>query len=181
MVRYRVVPWHSLAIALISIAAGWFAAYVAAPKCINLKEVNGKVVTGTIQSVKYTQKSMSMHVESAELGTILLSTKGHNRRLRIGTNIAFRANLQETANLGNPFEFDYKQYLYNRGIIYTQHTDVAHIVPLSRNDGILYKVGHYRETIENLIKSTDLSHDAKGFIIALILGNNDYITPQSHD
>ena len=181
MVRYRVVPWHSLAIALISIAAGWFAAYVAAPKCINLEDVNGKVVTGTIRSVKYTQKSMSMHVESSELGSILLSTKGHNRRLRIGTDIAFRANLQETANLGNPFEFDYKQYLYNRGIIYTQHTDVAHIVPLSRNDGILYKVGHYRETIENLIKSTDLSHDAKGFMIALILGNNDYITPQSHD
>ncbi len=37
MVRYRVVPWHSLAIALISIAAGWFAAYVAAPKRINLE------------------------------------------------------------------------------------------------------------------------------------------------
>ena len=181
MMRYRIVPWHSLAIALISVAAGWFAAYVAAPKTINLNDVNGKVVRGTIQSVKYTPKSMSMYVESDALGTILLSTKGHNRQLRIGTDIAFRANLQETSNLGNPFEFDYKQYLYNRGIIYTQHTDATHIVPLSKSNGVIYKVGHYRETIENIIKSTSMSRDAKGFMIALILGNNDYITPQSRD
>ena len=124
---------------------------------------------------------MSMYVQTSTAGKILLSTKGHNSKLKVGTDIAFRADLHEMQNLGNPFEFDYKQYLYNHGIIYTQHTDASQILSIGKNSGFRHRIARYRQIIENYILKSRLSHDVKSFVIAIILGNNDYISPESQD
>ncbi|MGN1265617.1 MAG: ComEC/Rec2 family competence protein [Muribaculaceae bacterium] len=181
LLRFRIMPWHSLPIAIISLALGCFAAYTSSPKKLSINDINGKVISGTIESVRITEKSMSMYVQTSTAGKILLSTKGHNSKLKVGTDIAFRADLHEMQNLGNPFEFDYKQYLYNHGIIYTQHTDASQILSIGKNSGFRHRIARYRQIIENYILKSRLSHDAKSFVIAIILGNNDYISPESQD
>ena len=181
LLRFRIMPWHSLPIALISLALGCFAAYTSSPKELSINDINGRVISGTIESVRLTEKSMSMFVKTSAAGRILLSTKGHNSKLKVGSDIAFRADLHEMQNLGNPFEFDYKQYLYNRGIVYTQHTDASQIVSIGKNASFLHRLARYRQIIENCILKSRLSHDAKSFVIAIILGNNDYISPESQD
>ena len=99
-------------------------------------------------------------------------------QLKVGSSILFKANLSSIDSPKNPFEFDYKTYLYNRQIYHTVFVDSLSYkvldIPLQLNrvwySGLLLK-----SYILQKLKNSHLSANAYGICAALLTGYDDEI------
>ncbi len=57
------------------------------------------------------------------------------RELNYGDSILFITQAREVRNLGNPFEFDYQNYLRHKGIYYTGFVDTGHVKLIGTGGG----------------------------------------------
>jgi competence protein ComEC len=186
LARLRTRSLFYIPIVLIALSVGWLASTFSAPPTLNLSSVNGSVVTARIDKIKYSDFSMSMRVSlkcSYRNGSfsrlkgndILLSTRGCDYSLHPGDVIAFRGALQPVRNMGNPYEMDYAAYLRNNGIIYSQHVKTTDIMKYGSDPTWLTRNVVARTSLQNKVLSSSLSPASQSFIIALLLGNDDFI------
>ncbi len=97
--------------------------------------------------------------------------------LRPGDEIIFYSKIEPFKNLGNPDDFDYKTYMFNKGFAgstYIQSTAWMKTKRTSKN--IFTHAQIFREKILNIYKSFDLSPDSYSFISALTLGHKDELS-----
>ncbi|MDD2961788.1 MAG: ComEC/Rec2 family competence protein [Muribaculaceae bacterium] len=117
-------------------------------------------------------------IETPDVKTSI-TMQGNNYALKEGDIIAFKSGLETIENYGNPEEFDYKSYQKRKGILYR--------VFIPNNQ---YKVVGYDETISTLsykirrnltkyILNSNLSAESQQFIIAIILGDKQYIDKET--
>lgn len=184
--------YHILPLLLFMVAVGWFAAYIASPPELDVKMLNGKKVMARVEAVEFHEKSMEMQVkllnldkadEQLELknARILLSTKGCDYEMEAGDMILFTLDLSPVRNLGNPDEMDYASFLYNRGVRYRQHTKVESVIKVGESPTLMTHAACLRQNLEHKVLNSSLSPETQSLLIAVMLGNDDFISPETRE
>lgn len=181
---------HIVALSLAVIAVGWCAAWVAEPVTIDINRVNGSKACARVETIKYNEQSMLMQVKllNAKVGEtvvpgihVLLSTRGCDYDLLSGDLIVFNLNLSQVNNMGNPDEMDYARYLHDKGILYRQHCDVRELARVGTSGTVMTRIFNLRQELEHRVLNSTLSPQSQGLIIAMLLGNDDFIEPAVRD
>lgn len=185
MRQYRIVP-----LSLAMVAVGWGAAWVAEPVSLNVGQLNEKEAGARIETIKRNEKSMLMQVKLLDVGGsdrltrdchMLLSTRGCDYDLVAGDIIAFKLNLSKVHNMGNPDEMDYARYLHDKGIVYRQHIDLRELTKVGNSPTIMTRAFNLRESLQHKVLNSTLSPESQALIIAMLLGNDDFIEPNVRD
>ena len=175
---------------LVMIAVGWIASWVDRPVSFDYKHLIGSVACARVETIKFNEKSMLMQVKllnangSDELvqgARVLLSTRGCEYNLEAGDLVAFKLNLSRVRNMGNPDEMDYAQYLHDRGLIYRQHIKVSDIAKVGYSPTLTTKFFELRQDLEHQVLNSSLSPDSQALIIAMLLGNDEFVEPSVRD
>ena len=189
--RYRISPFHILPFSVAFIALGFIAAEVSAPTELNTRQINGNYVIARITDISFSDFSMSMkvdvcgyysatrHLVETPKAKALVSTKGCNYQLQPGDIITFQGNLSEIKNNGNPDEFDYAKFMRWQGYVYCQHLDQHQVLKCGHKDDILSLLANTRNAIQSQILAENLPTVTHGMLIAVLLGNNDFIDAQT--
>lgn len=185
MRRYRLMPlWLAM------IAVGWLASWLVEPVRLDLNSVRGKTACARIETIKYNEQSMLMQVKLlnadgsdawVRASHIQLSTRGCDYSLVAGNLIAFVLKLEEVQNMGNPDEMDYAQHLHDKGIIYRQHIDVGSVAKVGDSPTLLTRAFSLRQDLQHRVLNSQLGPESQGLIIAMLLGNDDFIEPWVRD
>ncbi|MBR5117973.1 MAG: ComEC/Rec2 family competence protein [Muribaculaceae bacterium] len=193
--------FHIIPLSFFMITVGWFAAYIAVPPELNLKDVNGNAVLARVEAIDFHEKSMEMQVKLLNLGDsnlsqnanlakdksqlngshIILSTKGCDYELEPGDLIAFTLNLSPVKNLGNPDEMDYASYLQHKGIRYRQHTKLESVVKVGSSPTLITRAVKLRNKLEHKILNSSLAPETQSMLIAVLLGNDDFISRETRE
>ena len=182
--------FHIIPLSMFMMAVGWLAAWLAAPPELDTKCVNGKAVLARVEHIDYHEKSMAMQVKLLKLGSdssqlrgsrIILSTSGCDYELVPGDIIAFPLNIQPIKNLGNPDEMDYASHLYHKGIRYRQHAKLAAVVKTGSSPTLMTRAENLRQALEHKILNSALAPETQTLLIAVLLGNDDYISPETRE
>lgn len=185
MRRYRLMPlWLAM------IAVGWLASWLTEPVRFDLNSVRGKTACARIETIKYNEQSMLMQVKLLNAdgsdawvrgSHIQLSTRGCDYGLEAGNLIAFVLKLEEVQNMGNPDEMDYAQHLHDKGIIYRQHIDVGSVAKVGDSPTLLTRAFSLRQDLQHRVLNSQLGPESQGLIIAMLLGNDNFIEPWVRD
>ena len=172
-------PYYIIPIALASIALGWSSQHLCQPAELNLKQINGKEAYGRVLTVAYKEQSMEMEVlllsEGAQNSRIRITTKGCNYKIIAGDLVDFEANLSIIQNTNTPEEIDFSTILRRRGILYEQHIDAKKINKYGHEETLSSKMASIRNRLQISILNSNLSNDAKHFVVSLILGDKKFI------
>lgn len=96
---------------------------------------------------------------------------------RIGERVAFTGKVRNPANAGNPAEFDYKRYLYNKGVTGTAYLPVggwreAGTAPLT----LRMRALALREKVVRLYARTGFDEQVRGVLSALTIGDKSELS-----
>jgi len=98
--------------------------------------------------------------------------------LKPGQIVLIKTNLLEVSPPKNPFEFDYKNYLYNKQIYHTAFMDSGAfaILPISSQLNPIWELGlKCKEFLLTRLKNSALNKNAYGICAALLTGYDDEI------
>lgn len=175
--------WRShfiLPIALTGLALGWICADIHCPPRLTDEQRSGRVLTGRVVDLDYTDFSMRLTVDvlDRELPRckVLVSTRGCDYTMQAGDLVAWRAALDEIGNLGNPGEMDYASHvLHNLGIRYQQHLPLKQVKKIGHSPTLMTRMANLRRELRLMVFNSRLSADAERFVSALLLGDNSFI------
>lgn len=98
--------------------------------------------------------------------------------LKAGQTVLIKASLQDLSPPKNPFEFDYKNYLFNKQIYHTAFIDSSSyaILPVEDQMNAVWKLGlTCKEFLLTRLKNSGLDKNAYGICAALLTGYDDEI------
>jgi competence protein ComEC len=100
------------------------------------------------------------------------------QELYLGEQLTMRSSWGEIKNTGNPFEFDYKKYMNQRGFYYRTFVDSCNWYITGRSGFVLtiwtLKI---RNKILDYFKKLNLSQSAFAVVSALTFGDSSYLDP----
>lgn len=184
--------FHILPLSLFMVAVGWFASYIAAPVELDVDALRGKNVIARVEAVDFHEKSMEMQVKLLKLTSdndksklkqshIILSTKGCDYEMCPGDLISFTLNLAPVRNLGNPDEMDYASYLYYKGFLYRQHTKLETVSRVGSSPTLMTRAVSFRNDLEHKVLNSSLKPETQSLLIAVMLGNDNFIMPDTRE
>lgn len=182
--------YHIFPLLLIMIAVGWFSAFIAMPPELDFKQLNGRAVLARVEAIYMHEKSMEMQVKllkhvddklQLKGSRIILSTNGCDYEMLPGDLIVFRLNIRSIRNLGNPDEMDYATSMLHKGIRYRQHTKLESVVRVDSSPTMMTCVVTVRQSLEHKILNSSLAPETQSMLIAVLLGNDDFISPETRE
>lgn len=178
--RLRWRSYFILPLAIVALALGWLAAVIDCPPHLSEGQREGKVLTGRVMDVKFTDFSMRLTVDmlASDLPNcrVLVSTRGCDYTMQPGDLIAWPAALDEVGSMGNPGEMDYAGYLLrDQGIRYQQHLPLGQIKKIGHSPTLTTRLANIRHRLELMVFNSRLTTGAQRFVVALLLGNSDVI------
>lgn len=180
----RVRQWWIAPIALLSMSAGALSLQLSRPTSIELSKVNGKTVSGLIESIESYDFSMRIQVRLSQVDSqaakpqrVLLTTQGCDYTIHEGDLVSFRCDLTPITNLGNPDEFDRQSFLWQKGILYGQHVAVNQLRRIGHRPTLLSRSASLRQQLIDQVLNTSLSPPCQDLMIALLLGDDRQIDP----
>ena len=186
--QLQVRPWWIAPVALLAMSAGALALQLSRPVPIELRNVNGKIMTGLIESIDSYDFSMRMQVRLTQVDSqaahpqrVLLTTQGCDYSIHEGDLVCFRGDLSPITNLGNPDEFDRQGYLWQQGILYGQHLPVDQLRRVGHRPTLMSRSASLRQHLVEQVLNTSLSQPCKDLMIALLLGDDRHIDPSVRD
>jgi len=186
--RYRILP-----LSLVMMAVGCLCTMAVAPEQLDVRSLDGQVACARIEKIEFNEKSMSMELklikticnDGDELkihdSHIIFSTRGCNYEFKAGDLIAFTLELEPIKNLGNPDEMDYAKYLYRKGFLYSQHVDVNEVEKIGESPTFLTRAFNARQHLQHKVINSGMSQRSQAVIIAMLLGNDDFIGSDVRD
>lgn len=190
--KMRQVRMLPLAVALL--AVGWGAAYVSQPVTLDLLSLKGKVACARIETIAFREKTMSMQLqllgcedkvsrEYTKLGRqrIAFSTRGCDYDFKAGDLVAFEIDLKPIANMGNPDEMDYARYMLNKGVRYQQHVKVESVARVGTSPTVITRAFNFNRSLQHKILNSHLAPSTQVLLIAMLLGNDDFIDRDQRD
>lgn len=187
----RVRPLWCIPVMLVSAALGWGDAILSSPPEMDVKKINGALAQARINDIDYSDFSMSLYVTLTSVSKdsssqlidtqhdILLTTRGCDYTMCPGDMISFKCNFDTIASLGNPDGFDYQGYMLDQGIRYREHLEVNDIAVWGNDHTVITRCNEYRRAVQRDVFASSLSTEAQSFVIATLLGNSRFITPET--
>ena len=178
--RLRWRPYFVIPLALSALSLGWLAAYIHSPQHLTPQQRHDRTLIGRVTDLEYTDFSMRLTVDVLEKQfprcRILISTRGCNYAMQPRTLVMWPAKLDEVSNMGNPDEMDYAAYLmFSKGIRYEQHLPVAQVKTVGHSPTLITRMATVRRNLQLKVFNSNLSPQAQHFVVALLLGNSDFI------
>lgn len=186
--RMRFSTWRYPLIATTTAAVAMVICHWSEPTTLPSPICNKGILSGRIESVKFNVKSMDMRVKllghsldsldeniSNRNATVKLTTRGCDYTLQCGDIIAWKANLEPITNLGNPDEIDYAAIERGKGVVYSQFVEMEHWTRIGSRPTWLNRMSNVRSQTEVAVLNTSIDPALQQFIIALLLGNDDFI------
>lgn len=100
--------------------------------------------------------------------------------LQYGDRLLFRADLKEAAAPRNEGEFDYRRYLFRKGIRRQSYLPAGHWSRLEGCAGsaLLRCTSVWRSKLTAILEESHLDSDAKGLAATMLLGNDVMLDPE---
>lgn len=176
--KWRVALTATLAIA--AMALGWITAIIHYPQQLTDEQLHDRVYCGRVTDLEYTDFSMRMTVDVLNRDIphckVLLSTRGCDYTMKAGDVVIWQANLKEAGSLGNPDEMDYASYLIDsKGVRYQQHLPVNQVKRTGHSPTLFTRMANSRRALQLKVFNSVLSPSSQQFIVAILLGNSDFI------
>lgn len=149
-----------------------------------------ELVAARIERLTVKERSMTLeatiiaarHTSRAVGQRVIIYTSGCDYTLDAGDVVAFPQAFTAITGDGNPGAFDYGAHFRHRGIGSRQFIAADRLVHMGTFDTFFTMVERHRRAAEHSVMALDgLSPDARRLVIALALGNDDYIDPEMRD
>ena len=179
--RQRLRPWWLVPLSLVAFSQGWIAAFMHCPPHLSPTQLSGRVLTGRVANLDYTDFSMRMTVElnyqdDLPPCRVLVTTRGCDYTMRAGDLVTWQARLDEVGSLGNPGEVDEAtRLLYGQGIRYRQHLHVSQVVRTGHRPTLLTRMDENRRHLRLMVFNSRLAPETQAFVTALLLGDSGFI------
>lgn len=178
--RLRWRSFFIVPLAIVALALGWLSAVIHCPPKLTDEQRNHTVMTGRVASLEYTDFSMRLTVDLLDKGLppcrVLISIRGCDYTMRAGNIVAWRPALDEIGQMGNPGEMDYAAHmLHTQGIRYQQHLPEDHLKIVGYSPTLMTLMANMRRDLQLKVFNSLLSPGAQQFVVALILGNSNFI------
>ena len=173
--HYYIVPF-----AMIALSLGWLAAVIHCPPQLTAGQRTGRLMTGRVIGLDYTDFSMRLTVQvlNPDLPQcrVLVSTRGCDYTMRAGDLITWQSDLVEVGTMGNPGEMDYARFLLDSNSIrYQQHLPVGQIRKTGHSPTLVTRLANVRRDLQRMVLNSRLSTGAQRFVVALLLGDSSLI------
>ena len=176
MARHR---YSIAAIAGLAFALGIADAWLNQPPQLGERFSADEPVVGVVTKIRQNELSTSLLVRTSQVGVVSVLVRGNQYGYAEGDLIAFKPNLERIRNMGNPWEFDYAQYMLRQSAAYTQHVaEAAEMVVIGKSKSPYYALQHIRRAARAMIFDSQLSSESKPLLAALLLGYGSDITPE---
>ncbi len=187
----RLRPLWSVPIMTVSLALGWGNASLCAPPEMDVKTLDGRIAQARVNDIRYSDFSMTVYATMTSVADdnkaqlldkqhdILLTTRGCNYMLQPGDMISFECSLDTIKSLGNPDGFDYQSYMLDQGIRYREHLASDGIAVWGSKPTFITRCNKYRRQLQQAVFLSTLSPEAQNFVIATLLGNSRFISPET--
>lgn len=150
----------------------------------------GKLLTEPVQRAK-TVKFILKIFKYADRDSVLprgvkvlayLKTNTLPVELHLGSSLVFSGKMSPVEAPKNPGEFDYRDYLQNRGIKYTVFIDNKSwkYLPASAGFSLPAVFSHWRNLLLQSLRAQGLSGDEYAIAAAILLGYDQLIDPNLH-
>ncbi len=125
--------------------------------------------------IKIEAKKDSLNWQKFETKAIAYFKKNSNFHLHYGDMIIFKSELKKINNNGNPYEFDYKKFMNNKGIFFIAFINKNRYKILAHNKapGIKQFALNIRQKLINIYKKHHIKGQAFAILSALTLGYRD--------
>jgi len=138
-----------------------------------------KIKDKTVQIIVQTN-AVNDSIEWEEFNTkavVYIQKDSLSELLQYGDRLLFSGFMNEIQNSGNPKEFDYKQYMANKGIFYTSYVQSEKYTILDHNQGQILKrtALKWRNKLLEIYQSFNISGQSYGVVSALTLGYRDEV------
>ena len=176
--RWR--AYYTATLALAAFALGWLAAIIHCPPQLTEQQRTGKMLTGRVTHLEYTDFSMRLTIELLNRDVpackVLVSTRGCDYTMQAGDVVLWQGNLSEVGNRGNPEEMDYAAHLLNsEGIRYQQHLPLNKVKRIGQSPTLITRMATARRSLQLKVFNTSLSPETQQFVVAVLLGNSRLI------
>lgn len=172
--RYSIVAVAGLALAL-----GMADVWLNQPPQLGERFVADEPLIGVVTKIKQNEASTSLLVRTSQAGVVSVLIGGNQYGYAEGDLVAFKPHLERIRNMGNPWEFDYAQYMFRQSAAYTQHiADAAEMVVVGKLKSPYYALQSVRRAVRSLIYNSCLSSESKPLLAALLLGYGSDILPE---
>lgn len=178
--RLTLRPVLVIALSLAALALGWMAALINCPPLLPQEQRTGRVLQGRIVQLDFTDFSMRLGIDVLERDLprcrVLVSTRGCDYTLSEGDLVAWQADLDEVANLGNPYEMDYAGWLRDsRSIRYQQHLPVDQLKRTGHHPTLGTRMAATRRQLALKVFNSGISPQSQHLVVALLLGESGTI------
>ncbi len=96
-----------------------------------------------------------------------------------GQVISFIHDFDKISPSGNSQIEFYPEYMLRQGILYRQYIGEDEKIKAEAPSGLRYMLYRWRNNMETLLSSGTLDADTENFLIALMLGNREYLSPET--
>ena len=178
--RQQLRPYFVIPLSCCALSLGWLAAVIQCPPHLTAEQSNGRMLTGRVAAVDYTDFSMRLTVDLLERETprcrVLVTTRGCDYTMRPGDVVQWPGGLDEVVNAGNPDEMDYARYLLtSEGIRYQQHLTFEQVKKTGHSPTLFTRLANVRHDLQIKVFNSRLSEGTRRFVSALLLGNSGVI------
>ena len=176
MARHR---YSIAAIAGLAFALGIADAWLNQPPQLGERFSADEPVVGVVTKIRQNELSTSLLVCTSQVGVVSVLIRGNQYDYAEGDLVAFKPSLERIRNMGNPWEFDYAQYMLRQSAAYTQHiAEASEMVVIGKSKSPYYALQSVRRAARSLIYNSCLSSESKPLLSALLLGYGSDITPE---
>ncbi|MDO9614651.1 MAG: ComEC/Rec2 family competence protein, partial [Bacteroidota bacterium] len=110
------------------------------------------------------------------------SKESFDTTLITGDQIILLARPQEIKNMGNPFEFDYRTMMHNKGIYYSLYLQPGTYYKTAKKiSRFSYMAEQVRDKLVALLAATKLEKEERSVVSALTLGYRTELEPETRD
>ena len=176
MARHR---YSIAAIAGLAFALGIADAWLNQPPQLGERFSADEPVVGVVTKIRQNELSTSLLVRTSQVGVVSVLIRGNQYDYAEGDLVAFKPRLERIRNMGNPWEFDYAQYMLRQSVAYTQHVaEASEMVVTGKSKSPYYALQSVRRAARAMIYNSCLSSESKPLLAALLLGYGSDITPE---
>ncbi len=184
-IKYKINPYYPYLFFGLYIAAGWICAYINRPATINDKLI-GKELFFTADAESILHKNVTTEIISTcNVGNtkipLILTLQGNDYSVEAGDKIRCYSKIEEFKSSNTPDAFDYKKYMEHKGFKYRSFVPETRYKIIGHHNSLKTKAVKIKESVIDKIRNTELEHDTKNFIIAILTGNDEFISEETRD